>query len=135
MDRPGLKPGSLEKMEKHKTKRDPVKLRDNVSQLQIVRKVHLGFGLAGREGEPAALLLQAMGRRPPLGPAVPAGVVALQMLRVPMHVALAVGKEGAFLAQRFPESHPWACKPLQLVLSQARCSRASNATMCATIPK
>lgn len=101
-------------MEKHETKRDPVKLRDNISQLQIVRKVHSGFGLAGREGEPAAVRLQATGKRPPLGPAVPTGAVALQMLRVPVHVALAVGKEGAFLARRFPESHPWGCNPPQI---------------------
>lgn len=80
------------KMEKHKTKRDPVKQKNNVSQLQIVRKVHLGFGLAGSDGDPAPLQLQAMDRCPLLCPAVPAGSVALQLLGVPIHAALMVGK-------------------------------------------
>lgn len=57
-------------------------------QLQIVRKVHLGFGLAGSNSEPAPLQPQAMGRCPLLGP----GAVGLQLCGVPMHAALMVGK-------------------------------------------
>lgn len=52
----------------------------------------MGFGLAGGDGEPAPLHLQAMGRCLLLGPAVPTGAVALQMVGVPMHAALMVGK-------------------------------------------
>lgn len=79
-------------MEKHKTQCDPVKQRNNISQVQIVGKVHLGLGLAGSDGEPAPLQPQAMGRCPLLGPAVPTGAAALQLLGVPMHVVLTVGK-------------------------------------------
>lgn len=78
-------------MEKLKTKHSPIKQRD-ISQLQIVRRVHLGFCLAGSDGEAFPLQLQAMDRCPLLAPAIPTGAVELQMLGVPMHVALRVGK-------------------------------------------
>lgn len=78
------------KTEKHKPKHDPVKQREDTSQLQIARKVHVGFGLAGSNGEPAPLQLQTMGRCPLLFP--PVGARALQVLGLPMHGALMMGK-------------------------------------------
>lgn len=79
-------------MEKHKTKRDPVKQRNNIFQVQSIKKVRLGFGLAGSDGEQAPLQLQATGRCLFLCPAVPAGAVALQLVGVSMHAALIVEK-------------------------------------------
>lgn len=126
-------------MEKLKTKRDPLKQRNNISQLQIVRKVHLGFNLAGSDGEPAPFQLQAMGRWSLLGPAVPTGAVALQLLGVPMHVAPNDGGEGLWRVRFWPgyspkATHRGATLP-SLLPSQACCCRASDAATCVTVSK
>lgn len=66
--------------------------QSSISQLQIVRKVHGGFCLAGSDGEAFPLQLQAMARCPLLGPAVPTGAGELQLVGVPRNVG--------FLTQR-----------------------------------
>lgn len=99
----------------------------------------MGFDLAGSDGEPAPFQLQATGRWCLLGPAVPTGAVALQLLGVHMHVAPHDGGGGLWRVHFWPSYSPKATHRgvalPSLLPSQACCCRASNTATCVTVSK